>query len=139
MFPLDVLINFHYSIFTDTAAGPVTPVHKPGMGRQPIIAFNDSSHHDVSIEARILYSCYIFVINLYSAMIQGRASDSRLRDPGFESCTAVLKLWASFFTLHCSTLLSCINEYQAIDSGGYVYEHPSRNICSIWLDASQRS
>ena len=31
------------------------------------------------------------------------------------------------------------NEYLAIDSGGYVYEHPSRINCSIWLDASQRS
>ena len=29
----------------------------------------------------------------------GRASDSRLRGPGFESCAAVLKPWASFFTL----------------------------------------
>ena len=27
----------------------------------------------------------------------------------------------------------------AIDSGGYVYEQPSRINCSIWLDASQRS
>ena len=26
-----------------------------------------------------------------------------------------------FFTLHCSSSLSCINEYLAIDSGGYVY------------------
>ena len=41
-------------------------------------------------------------------------------ETGFESCAAVLKLWASFFTLHCSSLLSCINEYLAIDSGGYV-------------------
>ena len=31
------------------------------------------------------------------------------------------------------------NEYLAIDSGGYVYEQPSRINCSIWLDASQRS
>ena len=41
---------------------------------------------------------------------RGRASHSRLRGPGFESCAAVLKPWASFFTLHC-----CINEYLAID------------------------
>ena len=54
------------------------------------------------------------------------ASDSRLREPGFESCAAVLKPWASVFTLHCSSSLSCINEYLAIDSGGYVYEEPSR-------------
>ena len=43
---------------------------------------------------------------------------------GFESYAAVLKPWASFFTLHCSSSLSCINEYMAIDSGGYVYEQP---------------
>ena len=43
------------------------------------------------------------------------------------------------FTLHCSSSLSCINEYLAIDSGGYVYEQPSRINCNIWLDASPRS
>ena len=53
--------------------------------------------------------------------LRGRASDSRLREPGFETCAAVLNLWASFFTLHCSSSLSCIYEYMAIDSGGYVY------------------
>ena len=66
----------------------------------------------------------------------GRDSESRLQEPGFEPCAAVLK---SFFTLHCSSSLSCMNEYLAIDSGGYVYEQPSRINCSIWLDASQRS
>ena len=73
--------------------------------------------------------------------LRGSASDYRLREPGFESCAAVLKPWASFFTLHCSSSLSCINEYLAIDSGaiGYVYEQPLRINCSIWLDASQRS
>ena len=63
----------------------------------------------------------------------GRASDSRLREPRFESCAVVLKLWASFFTLHFSSLLSCINEYLAIDNGGYVYEQPSHINCSMWL------
>ena len=70
---------------------------------------------------------------------RGRALDSRLREPGFESCAAVLKPWANFFTLHCSSSLSCINEHLAIDSGGYVYKQLSRINCSIWLDASQRS
>ena len=41
--------------------------------------------------------------------------DSRLRGHGFESCAAVIKPWASYFTLHCSSSLSCINEYLAID------------------------
>ena len=56
--------------------------------------------------------------------LRGRASDSRLREPGFESCAAVLKPWTIFFTLYCSSSLSCINEYLAIDSGDYVYEQP---------------
>ena len=72
--------------------------------------------------------------------LRGRPPDSRLREPGFESCAAVLKPWASFFTLHCSSsLLSCLNEYLIIDSGGYVYEQPSCINCSIWLDACERS
>ena len=71
--------------------------------------------------------------------LMGRASDSRLREPGFEYCAAVLKPWASFFTLHYSSSLSCINEYLAIDTGGYVYEQPSCINCCMWLDASQRS
>ena len=71
--------------------------------------------------------------------LRGRASDSRLREPGFENCAAVLKPWASFVTLQCSGSLSCINEYLAIDSGRYVYEQPLRINCNVWLDASQRS
>ena len=61
---------------------------------------------------------------------RGRASDSRLRGPGFESCDAVLRPWESCFTLHCS---SCIHVYMAIDS---VYEQPSRINFSILLNAS---
>ena len=48
--------------------------------------------------------------------LRGRASDSRLQEPGFESCAAVLKPWASFFTRHCSSSLSCINEYLTMDN-----------------------
>ena len=44
---------------------------------------------------------------------RSRASDSQLREPGFESCAAVLNPWTSF-------LLSCINEYMAVDSGNYL-------------------
>ena len=71
--------------------------------------------------------------------LRGTASHSRLRGPGFESCAAVLKPWASLFTTHCSSSLSCINEYLAIDRGGYVYEQPLHINCSMWMDASQRS
>ena len=71
--------------------------------------------------------------------LRGRASDSRLRGPRFKFCAAVLKPSASVFTPHCSSSLRCINEYLAIDSGGYVYGQPSQINCSIWLDASQSS
>ena len=74
---------------------------------------------------------------MFLLWLRGRSSDSRLQEPGFESCAAVLKPWAGFFTLHCYS--SLINEYLAIDSGGCVYEKPSRVNCTIWLDASQRS
>ena len=48
MFPLDVLINFHYNIFTVTAAAkvhqqisaarrPVVPVHNPRVGHPSMI------------------------------------------------------------------------------------------------------
>ena len=67
-----------------------------------------------------------------------RASDSRVRDPGFESCAAVLRPWARFFTLHCSSSLCCINEYLAIYSGGCTSSLSHIN-CTMWLDASQRS
>ena len=71
--------------------------------------------------------------------LRGRALDSRLQEPRFKSYAVVLKLWASLFTLHCSSSLSCIIEYQALDSGGYVYEQSSCINYSIKLDAFQRS
>ena len=46
--------------------------------------------------------------------------------PGLKCCAAVLKSWASFFNLHCSSSLSFINGYLTIDSDGYVYEQPLR-------------
>ena len=50
--------------------------------------------------------------------LRGKASDSRLRRLGFESCAAVLKPWGNCFTLHCSSSPTCINEYLAIDKWG---------------------
>ena len=38
---------------------------------------------------------------------------------------------ANLFILHCSNSLSCMNEYMAIDSDGYLYGQPSRIICSM--------
>ena len=63
--------------------------------------------------------------------LRGRASDYRLREPGFESCAAVLDLGQVFVILHCSSSHSCMNEYMAIDSGGYLHEQPSRVNCSM--------
>ena len=36
-----------------------------------------------------------------------------------------------FFTLHCSGSLSCMNEYLAIDNGGYLYEQAAHINCSV--------
>ena len=35
-------------------------------------------------------------VSLRAQWLRGTASDSRLREPGFKSCAAVLKPWASF-------------------------------------------
>ena len=53
---------------------------------------------------------------------------------------AVLKPWASVFTLHCSNSLSCTNEHLAIDNGGYLYKKPLIN-CSVagWFPEKPRS
>ena len=51
-----------------------------------------------------------------------------------------VKTLGKFCSLYIAPVHSAeLNEYLAIDSGGYVYEQPSRINCSIWLDASQRS
>ena len=42
-------------------------------------------------------------------------------------CVALGKFF--FFTIHCSSLLSCMNGYLTIVSGGYFYEQPS---CIDW-------
>ena len=50
-----------------------------------------------------MYVCmYIYISTnvIHRAQwLRGRASDSQLQEPGFESCAAVLKPLASFFTL----------------------------------------
>ena len=42
-----------------------------------------------------------------------------------------VKTWACFFILHFSSSLSCMNEYLAIDSGGYLYEQTMCINCSV--------
>ena len=104
---------------------------------------NQRQTHSFVCEVHIRLSisitlCMCVFMSIYGAQwLRGRASNFRLRKPVFESCAVVLKPWARFFTLYCSSSLGCINE--AIDSGGYVYGQPSRINCSIWLDSSQRS
>ena len=85
------------------------------------------------------YLITVLVTRRRTQWLRGRASDSRLRGPGFKPCAAVLRLWAYMFTLCCASSLSCINEYLAIDSGRYVYEKPLRINGSTWVDASKRS
>ena len=43
------------------------------------------------------------------------------------------------FTLHCSGSRSWVNEYLAIDIGGYLYTNSLCELIAVWLDASQRS
>ena len=74
----------------------------------------------------------------YYVFVERSGSGVELRTLDYENPGSRVP-WASFFTLHCSSSLSCLNEYLTIDSGGYVYEQSSRINCSIWLDASQRS
>ena len=45
---------------------------------------------------------------------------------------------AFIFTLHGSSSLSCINEYLAIDIGGYLCMNSLCALISTWLDASQK-
>ena len=40
-------------------------------------------------------------------------------------------VWASFFNLHCSSLISCMNAYLVIDSGGHWYKQASHINCSM--------
>ena len=49
------------------------------------------------------------MIHCRAQWLRGRASDSRLREPGFESCAAGLKPWARFFY---STLLQFTQLYK---------------------------
>ena len=78
-----------------------------------------------------------------SSLVERNGSGVELRtldyeNPGSNPGCGV-KTVGTFFTLHCFSSLSYINEYLGIDSGGYVYDQPSSINCSIWLDASQRS
>ena len=68
----------------------------------------------------------------------GRALDSGVREIGFESPGIVLSNWASFSTPHCYISLSYMNEYLAIDRGGYLYEQPSHINCNVAGDFPEK-
>ena len=62
-----------------------------------------------------------------------RVSDSQLRKPGCASS------WAIVFTLHCSSSISCMNEFMAIVSGVYLCPNNLRALFAARLDASPKS
>ena len=51
----------------------------------------------------------------------------------------LIKLWASYFTPQCSSSISCMNEYLAIDSGRYLCMNSLRALFATRLDVFQRS
>jgi len=51
----------------------------------------------------------------------------------------LVESWASLFSQHCLSSLSCMNEYQAIDCGGYLCMSSLCTLIAAWLDASKRS
>ena len=73
----------------------------------------DTLHTKVTTKVQINKFVF-YCMHRRAQWLRSRASDSRLREPGFESCAAVLKPWASVFTLHCSSSLSCLNEYLTV-------------------------
>ena len=61
-----------------------------------------------------------------------RASDSRLRKPGFDSSAA-----GSSLGLIASLCIAPV--HSATDSGGYLCTNSLRALNTAWLDASQRN
>ena len=45
----------------------------------------------------VTHQCHIYIWYCRAQWLRGRASDSRLREPGFESCAAVITPWASLY------------------------------------------
>ena len=58
-------------------------------------------------------------------------SESQLREPGYDCCSAVLNLGQIVFILHCSCSHCFMNEYLATDSGWCLSEHLSHINCSV--------
>ena len=73
------------------------------------------------------------------SIVVARASNSQSRDSGFESSFCRFEALIISFTPRCSSSLSCINEYLAIDSGGYLCTNSFLTLIAAWLKASQGS
>ena len=69
----------------------------------------------------------------YGLVSVGRTSDSRLREPGFEYFAAVSNSGQVVFILHCPSSPSCMNEYVALDSGGYLYTNGLRALIAACM------
>ena len=67
-----------------------------------------------------------------------RSVDPKLRELGFESHVLLSNLEQAI-TSHCSSSLSCMNEYLAIDSGGYLCMNNLRALIAAWLDSSRQA
>ena len=91
----------------------VKKTRRKGVGRLKIATYNFKTLlRDEHVQELVGMGCNRDRRNektggMFHYLVERRTSDSRLREPGFVSCDAVLKPWASFFhsTLHqCSQL-----------------------------------
>ena len=50
-----------------------------------------------------------------------------------ETMCCCVEPWASLFTRHCSSSLSCVSKLLGIDSGGYVFMNRLDSLITAWL------
>ena len=87
-----------------------------------------------SIQARFNYCANInppVPLPPYGLLSVSRASDSQLREPGFESFAAISNSGQVLFTLHCPSSRSFMNGYVALGSGGYWYTNSLRALIGV--------
>ena len=65
------------------------------------------------------------------------ASDTQSREPLFKPCAAMSNLGQVCSV--CSSSLSCMYEYLAVNYGGYLCTYNSFTLIVAWLNASQGS
>ena len=142
-----------HSPFANTCSFPylLVQIHFPiacrGNSKTPHLLFTISLfvQIDVKLDDMLpICDCVLRCLSRLTSSLERSGSGVELRtldyeNPGSNPGCGV-KTLGKFFSLYIAPVHSAeLNEYLAIDSGGYVYEQPSRNNCSIWLDASQRS